>query len=55
MIYFSLDAMCLKITQDMTTEETQLSSTHEEADKRMQTRFYMKTKCPMVTIRRCVH
>ena len=35
MIYFSLDGVCLKITRDTVTEETQLSSNQEEADAKL--------------------
>ena len=35
MIYFSLDGVCLKITRDTVTEETQLSSNQEEADTKL--------------------
>ena len=35
MIYFSLDDVWLKITQDMVTEETQLPSNQEEADTKL--------------------
>ena len=35
MIYSSLDGVCLKITQDTVTEETQLSSNQEEADTKL--------------------
>ena len=35
MIYFSIDGVCLKITRDTLTEETQLSSNQEEADTKL--------------------
>ena len=35
MIFLSLDGVCLKITRDMVTEETQLSSNQEEADTKL--------------------
>ena len=35
MIYSSLNGVCLKITQDTVTEETQLSSNQEEADTKL--------------------
>ena len=35
MIYSSLDGVCLKITQDTVTEETQQSSNQEEADTKL--------------------
>ena len=34
-IYFSLDGVCLKITRNTATEETQLSRNQEEADTKL--------------------
>ena len=52
MIYFSSDGVCLKITQDTVTEETQLSSSNqEEADTKHANHVLHENKNKNVVLR----